>query len=48
MMSEPIVIEEVSRYYDGFLAVDNLSLKVRRNEDDHPENLVWAFTPFFR
>jgi ABC-2 type transport system ATP-binding protein len=32
-MSEPIVIEEVSRYYDGFLAVDNLSLKVRRNED---------------
>jgi ABC-2 type transport system ATP-binding protein len=32
-MRESIVIEGLSRYYDGFLALDNLSLKVRQNED---------------
>jgi ABC-2 type transport system ATP-binding protein len=30
---ESIVIENLSRYYGDFLALDNLSLKVRRNED---------------
>lgn len=32
-MRESIVIEGLSRYYNGFLALDNLSLKVRKNED---------------
>ncbi len=32
-MRESIVIEGLSKYYDGFLALDNLSLKVRKNED---------------
>ncbi len=32
-MTEAIVIEKLSKYYNGFLALDNLSLKVKRNED---------------
>jgi len=32
-MRESIVIEGLSKYYEGFLALDNLSLKVRKNED---------------
>ena len=32
-MRESIVIEGLSKYYDGFLALDNLSLKVKKNED---------------
>lgn len=32
-MTEAIAIENLSRYYNGFLALDNLSLKIRRNED---------------
>lgn len=32
-MRESIVIEGLSRYYDGFLALDKLSLKVKKNED---------------
>ncbi|MFQ6129327.1 MAG: ABC transporter ATP-binding protein [Candidatus Hadarchaeaceae archaeon] len=32
-MRESIVIEGLSKYYDGFLALDNLSLKVIKNED---------------
>jgi ABC-2 type transport system ATP-binding protein len=32
-MKEIIVIEKLSKYYNGFLALDNLSLKVRENED---------------
>ncbi len=31
-MSEPIVIENLSKYYNHFLALDNLSLRVARNE----------------
>ncbi|TEU14321.1 MAG: ABC transporter ATP-binding protein, partial [Hadesarchaea archaeon] len=32
-MHESIIIEGLSKYYNGFLALDNLSLKVRKNED---------------
>jgi ABC-2 type transport system ATP-binding protein len=32
-MTESIVIENLSKYYNGFLALDNLSLKVKWNED---------------
>jgi len=32
-MREAIVIENLTRYYDGFLALDNLSLKIEENED---------------
>ncbi len=32
-MRESIVIEGLSKYYNGFLALDNLSLKIRKNED---------------
>jgi len=32
-MTEAIAIEKLSKYYNGFLALDNLSLKVKRNED---------------
>lgn len=32
-MRESIVIEGLSKYYNGFLALDNLSLRVRENED---------------
>lgn len=32
-MKEPIIIENLSKYYDGFLAVDNLSLKIVENEN---------------
>jgi len=32
-MDGSIVIEGLSKYYNSFLALDNLSLKVRRNED---------------
>jgi len=32
-MTEAITIEKLSKYYNGFLALDNLSLKVKRNED---------------
>jgi len=32
-MTESIVIKDLSKYYDGFLALDNLSLKVKWNED---------------
>ena len=32
-MKEPIIIENLSKYYNGFLAVDNLSLKVVENEN---------------
>jgi ABC-2 type transport system ATP-binding protein len=32
-MKEIIVIDGLSKYYNGFLALDNLSLKVRENED---------------
>ena len=32
-MRDSIVIEGLSRYYDGFLALDNLSLRVEWNED---------------
>lgn len=32
-MKEAIVIENLSKRYNDFLALDNLSLKVRRNED---------------
>jgi ABC-2 type transport system ATP-binding protein len=32
-MRESIIIENLSRYYNGFLALDNLSLKVKWNED---------------
>lgn len=32
-MRESIVIEGLSKYYDSFLALDNLSLKVKKNED---------------
>jgi len=32
-MREAIVIENLTRYYDGFLALDNLSLKIKENED---------------
>ena len=31
-MNEAIAIEGLSKYYDGFLALDNLSLKVGKNE----------------
>ncbi len=32
-MSEPIVIEKLTKYYNKFLALDNLSLKVPANEN---------------
>jgi ABC-2 type transport system ATP-binding protein len=32
-MSEPIVIENLSKYYNHFLALDNLSLRVEKNEN---------------
>jgi ABC-2 type transport system ATP-binding protein len=32
-MTEAIIIEELSKYYDGFLALDNLSLRIKKNED---------------
>lgn len=32
-MRESIVIEGLSKYYNGFLALDNLSLKIKENED---------------
>ncbi len=32
-MREAIVIENLTRYYGGFLALDNLSLKIKENED---------------
>jgi len=32
-MNESITIENLSKYYNNFLALDNLSLKVKRNED---------------
>ncbi|MDI6884025.1 MAG: hypothetical protein QMD00_02635 [Hadesarchaea archaeon] len=32
-MRESITIRGLSRYYNGFLALDNLSLNVRWNED---------------
>ena len=32
-MPESIVIEGLSKYYNGFLALDNLSLRVRKNDD---------------
>jgi len=32
-MTEAITIEDLSKYYNGFLALDKLSLKVKRNED---------------
>ena len=32
-MRESIRIEGLSKYYDGFLALDNLSLKIKRNDD---------------
>jgi len=32
-MRESIMIENLSKYYNNFLALDNLSLKVKRNED---------------
>jgi len=32
-MRESIFIEGLSKYYDSFLALDNISLKVRKNED---------------
>jgi len=32
-VKESIVVEGLTKYYNGFLALDNLSLKVRRNED---------------
>lgn len=32
-MHESIVIENLSKYYNGFLALDKLSLKVKSNED---------------
>jgi len=32
-MREAIVIENLTRYYDGFLALDKLSLKIEENED---------------
>lgn len=32
-MRESIVIEGLSKYYNSFLALDNLSLKVKKNED---------------
>ena len=32
-MHEAIIIENLTRYYDGFLALDNLSLKIKENED---------------
>ena len=33
IVKESIVVEGLTKYYNGFLALDNLSLKVRRNED---------------
>ncbi len=32
-MSESIRIDGLSKYYDGFLALDKLSLKIKKNED---------------
>ena len=32
-MREAIIIEHLTKYYDGFLALDNLSLKIKENED---------------
>jgi ABC-2 type transport system ATP-binding protein len=32
-MSEPIVIENLTKYYNKFLALDNLSLKIPKNEN---------------
>jgi len=32
-VTNSIVIEGLSRYYNGFLALDNLSLEVKKNED---------------
>jgi ABC-2 type transport system ATP-binding protein len=32
-LSEPIVIENLSKYYNHFLALDNLSLKVKQSEN---------------
>jgi ABC-2 type transport system ATP-binding protein len=32
-MREAIVIENLTRYYGGFLALDNFSLKIKENED---------------
>jgi len=32
-MNESITIENLSKYYNGFLALDKLSLKVKKNED---------------
>lgn len=32
-MHESITIENLSKYYNGFLALDKLSLKVKKNED---------------
>jgi len=32
-MTEAIAIKDLSRYYNNFLALDNLYLKVKRNED---------------
>jgi ABC-2 type transport system ATP-binding protein len=32
-MSEPIVIENLSKYYNKFLALDSLSLRIRQNDN---------------
>jgi len=32
-MHEAIVIDDLTKYYGGFLALDNLSLKIKENED---------------
>ena len=32
-MKESIVIDGLTKYYNGFLALDNLSLRVKWNED---------------
>ncbi len=32
-MSEAIVIENLSKYYNKFLALDNLSLRIEENEN---------------
>lgn len=32
-MNESIIINDLTKYYDDFLALDNLSLKIRENED---------------
>jgi ABC-2 type transport system ATP-binding protein len=33
VMQDSIVLEGLTKYYNGFLALDNLSLRVKRNED---------------